>query len=328
MISRKPRNRFLCNYNPVPGRTSGGASGSGGSDSGDVPAEFGGGSGPAGASTDPTEAHLETILESIFAAAVQTGREATGAVPNDEVKERLTDRLPDDVGTSYSELSNILEKLDSTEYVTTERVDGESHISLTPAGEAKVFERDTGSAGSGGGDDHRWVLREAFTAFTKIGYETWLPQQDGGELPDGVADSPIDVTDVDESLSGNEVIEEIQQRKDRLQEQYPPVWELSGADGLSIEAETSTLKTPFQTFNNLNKSKRRGNLCVFALKDESANKGEFAYWGRRAEQAIYETVQHKNSSKIINYEPVWRKRRPDEDSNPRYYNRSCGGDCW
>jgi len=83
-----------------------------GSAGGDVPAAFGGGassssgsgSSPAsGHSSDPVEAHLDTILESIFATAVQTGREATGSVTNEQVKERLKDRLPDDVGVSYSE---------------------------------------------------------------------------------------------------------------------------------------------------------------------------------------------------------------------------------
>lgn len=75
----------------------------------------------------------------------------------------------------------------------------------------------------------------------------------------------------------------MQELEENLQTKYPKVWELSQGDPVSIEAETSTVETPFQTFNNLIKAQTKDALCVFALKDGTANKGDFTYWGKRVE---------------------------------------------
>ncbi|RDZ48676.1 type IV secretion system protein VirD4, partial [Haloferax sp. Atlit-10N] len=142
---------------------------------------------------------------------------------------------------SLSELSNIYERINSS-YVDRERKGGTPSIKLTPEGRGVVLQQDTGSAGSGGGDDHRWILGQCYVAFTQIGFVTWLPEQEGEEMPDGVAEAPIDVTNVDSGQSRNEMMEAMEERRERLREEYPGVWNFAGADDVSIEAQTSTIK--------------------------------------------------------------------------------------
>lgn len=267
------------------------------------------------------ETHRETLLLSVYAVRVRRNLEAGAFVTADAVKAEFKQRVDDDVSTSLSELSNLLEQLAAGGNVAEwERRDGESHIRLTPAGKAEVFSQDTGSAGSGGGDDHRWVLRESFATFTRLGYHTILPEQEGEEQPDGLAEAPVDVTDVDESLSRNEMLEAIEGRRDQLRDEYPGVWNLAGADNVSIEAETSTFKYPFQTFRNLGKAMDRGDLCVFTTKDGSADHDDFGYYGRRLEQALYRTTGPlRGGSKTIDYDTLNVMKHRDDEGRERFY---------
>lgn len=285
---------------------------------------IGSGSGSGSTSSgDPVDDHHDTILEAIFATALQEKGDPKAPVPTGAVEERLVDLLPEDVGTSLSEVSNIFERMNE-QYVKRERLSGEVQVRLTTPGEAKMFDVDTGSAGSGGGDDHRWVLRQSYMAFKRIGYETWLPEQEGDEQPDGVADALIDISGVDPTLSQSDYLEAVEERKRRLQNQYPAVWNLSKGDDLAIEAETSTLNKPFQTFNNLKKAQSQGSICVFAVKDESQGKGDFAYWAKRAERVIYKSHYEGRSRVISDHEPTFRKAAPNKDDYPRFYNYASG----
>jgi hypothetical protein len=267
------------------------------------------------------ERHLDTVLESVFAARLRAGLPAGEYVPTADAKDELVARLEDSTVDSLSELSNIYERVNST-YAKTKREGGESVISLTPKGRGVVLEQDTGSAGSGGGDDHRWILGQCYVAFTQIGYVTWLPEQEGEEMPDGAAKTPIDL-DTD-GLSGNKAIEAVNEMEDTLREEYPGVWNFAGANDVSIEAETSTIKYPFQTFTNLRKAMEKDEKCVFAVKDGSAKHGRFTYWGERAEKVIYETEGQGKATEVVSDEVAFRKSALP-DGSLRYYNDG-GGD--
>jgi len=288
---------------------------------GETPGAFG--ASTADDAESVVERHLDTVLESIFAARLRAGKQAGEDVPTDDAKDELVARLEDSTVDSLSELSNIYERVNGS-YVNRDREGGESAISLTPEGRGVVLQQDTGSAGSGGGDDHRWILGQCYVAFTQIGYVSWLPEQEGEEMPDGVAEAPIDVTDVDTDQSRNEMMEAMEERRDQLREEYPGVWNFAGADDVSIEAETSTIKYPFQTFTNLRKAMEKGEKCVFAVKDGSANHGSFTYWGERAEQVIYETEGNGKGIEVVSDEIAFRKS-PLPDGSYRYYNDG-GGD--
>ncbi|MFD1571841.1 TraM recognition domain-containing protein [Halorubrum laminariae] len=268
------------------------------------------------------ERHLDTVLESVFAARLRAGQPADTFVPTEDAKDELVARLEDSTVDSLSELSNIYERVNST-YAETKRNDGTPSIRLTPKGRGVVLEQDTGSAGSGGGDDHRWILGQCYVAFTQIGYVSWLPEQEGEEMPDGVAEAPIDVTDVDDDQSRSEMLDAIDERRERLREEYPGVWNFAGADDVSIEAETSTIKYPFQTFTNLRKAMEKGEKCVFAVKDGTANYGSFTHWGERAEQVIYETEGNGKGIEVVSDEIAFRKS-PLPDGSYRYYNDGGG----
>ncbi len=269
------------------------------------------------------ERHLDAVLESIFAARLRAGKEPNEYVPLDDAKQELLVRLPDAAVDSLSELSNIYEQVNES-LAETQRSDGDTAIRLTSEGRGVVLQQDTGSAGSGGGDDHRWILGESYVAFTQIGYKTWLPEQEGEEAPDGVAEVPIDPTDVDDNLSRSKTLDAINERQDELREKYPGVWNFAGPDDVAIEAETSTIKYPFQTFNNLRKAMENGDKCVFAVKDGTAKHGRFTYWAERGEKVIYETEGGTRSAEVASDEITFRKA-PTEDGHPRYYNDG-GGD--
>ncbi|OYR74238.1 TraM recognition domain-containing protein [Halorubrum ezzemoulense] len=297
------------------------ASEGGAGSAGETPGAFG--ASTADDAESVVERHLDTVLESIFAARLRAGKQTDEYVPTEDAKDELVARLEDSTIDSLSELSNIYERINSS-YVEREREGGTASIKLTPEGRGVVLQQDTGSAGSGGGDDHRWILGQCYVAFTQIGYVTWLPEQEGEEMPDGVAEAPIDVTDVDSDESRNEMMEAMKERSEELREEYPGVWNFAGADDVSIEAETSTIKYPFQTFTNLRKAIEKGEKCVFAVKDGSANHGSFTYWGERAEKVIYEIEGTRHSAEIVSDEITFRKS-PGPDGNPRYYNDG-GGD--
>ncbi|MDB2243047.1 TraM recognition domain-containing protein [Halorubrum ezzemoulense] len=288
---------------------------------GETPGAFG--ASTADDAESVVERHLDTVLESIFAARLRAGKQADEYVPTEDAKDELVARLEDSTIDSLSELSNIYERVNSS-YVERDRKDGTPSIKLTPEGRGVVLQQDTGSAGSGGGDDHRWILGQCYVAFTQIGYVSWLPEQEGEEMPDGVAEAPIDVTDVDSDQSRSEMLDAIDERREQLREEYPGVWNFAGADDVSIEAETSTIKYPFQTFTNLRKAMEKGEKCVFAVKDGSANHGSFTYWGERAEKVIYETEGQRQNTEVVSDEIAFRKS-PGKDGNLRYYNDG-GGD--
>ncbi|OYR62530.1 TraM recognition domain-containing protein [Halorubrum ezzemoulense] len=288
---------------------------------GETPGAFG--ASTADDAESVVERHLDTVLESIFAARLRAGKQADEYVPTEDAKDELVARLEDSTIDSLSELSNIYERVNNS-YVERDRKDGTPSIKLTPEGRGVVLQQDTGSAGSGGGDDHRWILGQCYVAFTQIGYVSWLPEQEGEEMPDGVAEAPIDVTDVDSDQSRSEMLDAIDERREQLREEYPGVWNFAGADDVSIEAETSTIKYPFQTFTNLRKAMEKGEKCVFAVKDGSANHGSFTYWGERAEKVIYETEGQRQNTEVVSDEIAFRKS-PGKDGNLRYYNDG-GGD--
>ncbi|GGK84046.1 type IV secretory system conjugative DNA transfer family protein [Haloarcula sebkhae] len=247
----------------------------------------------------------DTILEGIYAAQVQYEDEetlvaATHAV--EEVEKRLGD-------TGYqSQLSNAFEELES---VKRGRRSGEVVVGLTPEGRTRVFSADTGSSASGGGDDHRYILQESFRAFTRLGALTHLPTQEGDELPDGVADLPID------PLADADTMAEAHELETRLQSEYPALYNLAGARDIAIEAETSTIKKPMQTLTNLRKAIESDRLCVYTCKDATASGNGFTYWPQRGEKIIFDV-----DGQQIDYKTITCVRDVDDEGRRTFYNKT------
>jgi hypothetical protein len=253
-------------------------------------------SGALGLDSMVTEDNIptDTILESVFVAAVRASDDNDGAEPvtTDRVHEEFENRTG--VEMSEAKFSQQLE----TEY--GERVEalreGTEKARLTETGLSKLFEQDTGGVENAGGPAHRYILRESMKTFLALGADAYLPSQDGEELPDGVADLPIN------PLADATSDREYQQLKETCESEYGRLYELSDGKDIAIEAETTTLEKPKQTLTNLRKAVEQGRKCIFACKDGSYDEDDFEdpddapshsslfeYWPRRGERVIHHT---------------------------------------
>ncbi|NKE37560.1 TraM recognition domain-containing protein [Natronococcus sp. JC468] len=157
--------------------------------------------------------------------------------------------VTDATGLEYSQASNTIERLHSVGAINQESTSDGILVSVTPEGRGEIG-LETGSGGSGGKSQHRHLLREVYEWGTRLGYDMQLPTQDGDELPDAVGELPHTVIpDGDLSESERETIVET-----RLEDDYPEILELSGADTLYIEAESKGLSKPGGPIKNAAKA--------------------------------------------------------------------------
>ena len=236
----------------------------------------------------------DTTLECIFVAAVRASEDDDGTEPvtTDRVHEEFENRTG--IEMSEAKFSQQLET-EYGEYVE-ELKEGKEKVALTDAGRSKLFEQDTGGVENAGGPTHRRILRESMKTFLALGADAYLPSQGGEELPDGVANLPINPL-ADATSDG-----EYQRLKEKCQTEYGCLYELSDGKDIAIEAETTTLEKPKQTLTNLRKAVEQGKKCIFACKDGSYDPDDFEdpddapdhsslfeYWPRRGERVIHHT---------------------------------------
>ncbi|WP_114578349.1 type IV secretory system conjugative DNA transfer family protein [Saliphagus sp. LR7] len=257
-----------------------------------------------------SEEAQQALYEAAY--AVQVRQDSVGGfVPAEDVKADWS-RRAGELGYQ-SKPSQVLERTPE-DYLERERRGGDSMLRLTVEGrEAADLLQDTGSSASGGGDEHRWVLTQSFEAFTKLGMWVELPTQEGEEDPDGLADLPID------PMAG-ETLAEIHEREERLRDEYPELWALTEGRHISIEAETSTITKPMQTLTNLRKAMEEQHLCVFAVKDGTAEHDEFGYWARRGEQIIFRT-EGPVQNQTIEHDQLTFVSDVDQAGNRQFYNK-------
>ncbi len=243
---------------------------------------------------DTDQLLADSILEALFVCSVRASddNDGTRLVTVDRVHEEFETRT--DIELSDAKFSNQIEQMYG-EYVEPRR-EGTEKVSLTAAGRNKLFQQDTGSAENAGGPAHRYILRESLKTFLVLGADASLPSQEGEELPDGVADLPIN------PLAEATSDAEYQRLKEKCETEYSRLYEISDGKDIAIEAETTTLQKPKQTLTNLRKAVEQGKKCVFACKDGSYNPEDFddpdaipshnslfEYWARRGERVIYHT---------------------------------------
>lgn len=236
----------------------------------------------------------ERILECVYVAVVRKydDPDGTETITNDRVHAEFERRTG--LELTEAKFSSAIEDLydEGLEQVR----EGTEKVRLTDDGLTTLFEQDTGDAENAGGRTHRYILRECFKTFLGLGADAYLPSQGGEELPDGVADLPIN------PLGEAQTDAEYQQLKAECEEEYGPLYEISDGKDIAIEAETTTLKKPKQTLTNLRKAVEQGKKCIFACKDGSYDEDDFddpdnipehgslfEYWGRRGENVIFDT---------------------------------------
>lgn len=182
--------------------------------------------------------------------------EGTQYVAVENVAEQLERRIGD---TGYqSKMANIIEELPD-KYVERERRDEGHVIKLRTDGLSKVLNQNTGSAGSGGGDTHRYVLKRTYQTLTAAGFDIELPEQEGANQPDGIGELLVDLT--------SESYPEMRAKMETLKEEWPDAHHLSNGQNIYIEAETSTTSKPQQTLSNLQKAYDENRRCIFVFQD-------------------------------------------------------------
>jgi len=277
----------------------------------------------------------DIILEAAYAACIQEamrqGEDDLVFTESENVKREIRARIDNDY--SSRKLSNEIEKMPEKHIEQTIN-SGKVSVKITPDGRSKVMEFDTGEAETGGNDSHRYTLRRAFEEFTKAGYLASLPSQEGDEQPDGLADSPIDM-----SASS---VKEFEEKLERLQSEYPNVYEISRGQDVSIEAETTTFKDPAHMMNNMRKAVNQGNVAVMAVKDASykssqsilesdgvnilntLKKPAFVKAEDNGETVFYNhrnmTVEWQNKE----FTPVFNPRASDKDENLEWVEQRSG----
>lgn len=268
----------------------------------DVPGESRRTTGSEGSSTDLRAA----MAQAVFAAGCKNDGDGMWASV-ERVDAELRERVE---SLAASELANLREQM-AGDLLELQRTEGDVYVRLTSKGLASLF--DTGSSASGGQDEHRLILRQAFEYFTELGFHVTLPTQDGTDKPDGIAELPIDPMDAD-------TLTESRKNEQRLREEYPEVYAVSDGMNLAIEAETSTIKKPMQTLTNLRKAINAGRKCVFACKDGTGNHDEFGYWARRGEQILYDTSQDGTQTQIDTTTLTF-VNETDSKGNRQFYNK-------
>lgn len=224
----------------------------------------------------------QQLFECIYTAKLRNETKEFGEhddwISIDQLREEV-EKYSGSVANDYvSRLSNIMEEFTDREVQRT--VSDKAYFRLGNAGLKKAFEQDTGVAASGGKSAHRVLLRKGHEAFTKLGYDVSLPTQDGGQMPDGLADPPIN------PMKESTNFEEAVQKEKELVKKYPRLAQLFGDSEIAIEAESTTISRPAQTIKNFIKALKENKHCVFLVKDGSEKKNQFEYWAKAGEAIL------------------------------------------
>lgn len=272
----------------------------------------------------------ETQLRDELFAAVDRAQIRNEKIGEFVSSDQIHDAWETIAGGDLGYISGTANKIEETadEYLQKQRRNNDVHARLTPEGrEVAGLVQDTGSSGSGGGLDHRWVLSQSKLAYERMGYTVSLPTQGegDGELPDGIGLLPIDPTDVDD-------LNEFHRLESVLKTEFNEVYEYSEGRDISIEAETSTITKPMQTMTNLRKAMESGMKCVFTTKDgsydpdafddpddEPSHANLFEYWARRGEGIMY--AKSDKDDQRHDHDKLTFARKVDDDDNRWFYNK-------
>ncbi|MCH7661249.1 MAG: TraM recognition domain-containing protein, partial [Euryarchaeota archaeon] len=251
-----------------------------------------------------------TALKAVYDTSIRYG-DRGGAIPNEDAHEAIATAT----GTAPSQAANLIERLVGVGALDRQRDDDTMRVRVTHDGRG-VIGLETGSGGSGGTDEHRYLLRRVYEWGTRFGYEMDLPTQDGDELPDAVGEVPPDIlppsglTDLSEE-------ERARILQSRLSEEYPAIAALSGTGTLYLEAESKGLTKPGGPIKNAAKAPGPAQL-LFVVADGGSD--GFATNAQRLttifggeEKAAYTSSQVPSDAARKFYTRRRHIARPNED---------------
>lgn len=215
-----------------------------------------------------------TIAKAIFDAGLQRGV-TTGApdetgewsVPIDDALVARCARYTGGRVETPSEVNAVVDETAGTLISKTSTDDGR-RVSVTSEGRAQIFA--AGSSTNAGVATHRELGEESYVQLSRLGLECEVIEQTGARDVDGVArireileQYGEGYLDVRPRLA--------RERFDQLRSEHPLVMYLTDGADVTIEYESSTGATKKgQTIRNLAKAYNRGEVCVFAAREQTA----------------------------------------------------------
>ncbi|WP_089816293.1 hypothetical protein [Halomicrobium zhouii] len=130
-----------------------------------------------------------------------------------------------------------------------------------------------------------------------LGYHVRVPRQTGDEMPDLVAEVPIE--------TGGATLEEAKQNREQLLDDYPGIFALSGEQDIAVEFEKATRSAPAQIGDNLGKGVENGDHVLFVV---NADDDGFADGARQ--------ISDKLADPMLTY----TKARTPNDADRRYHH--------
>ncbi|WP_244605469.1 type IV secretory system conjugative DNA transfer family protein [Halorhabdus rudnickae] len=273
------------------------------------------------------EQEEQRLLECTYAARVKAGLDTGEPVETKKVKAEIEERRLD---FGHEErLADLAEGL--SEFIELDQKSNEPTFALTGKGRSRVF-GSTGADITGGDVGHRRLLRESFKLFTRLGYQASLPTQEGIELPDGLAETPFDPTNIDtKGKKPSQIQEALEERMETLKEDYPHIAKISEGKDVSIEAESSTLFKPAQCLTNFRKAIDKGHFAAYVTKDayhDDDSKGTHedptVEWAAFIDRVLHDTTynaQERKHETLYGNENLILAKSADEDGHRTFYNQ-------
>ncbi|MCU4799770.1 type IV secretory system conjugative DNA transfer family protein [Halobacteria archaeon HArc-gm2] len=235
-----------------------------------------------------TDERADQILATTFGVLVDHDFPKGGA-PIDPVIERTERQL----SVSGQHVDTLIQKANAQELVDV-TPDGE-RIELTPDGREQLW--DSGQSGNAGKIGHQAPMEYIARGLSTLGYHVRVPRQTGDEMPDLVAEVPIE--------TGGATLEEAKQNREQLLDDYPGIFALSGEQDVAVEFEKATRSAPAQIGDNLRKGVENGDHVLFVV---NADDDGFADGARQ--------ISDKLSDPMLTY----TNARTPNDADRRYHH--------
>lgn len=131
----------------------------------------------------------------------------------------------------------------------------------------------------GSGDDrtrgsiaHGQMLIEWYERLTRLGLEITIVEQTGDRDADAIGRIRESLPELEQLHRGEITHRQFAPALEQFQREHPLLYELTGGEDVTIEAEKSTTRSPGKTARNLAKAYERGEKCMFLTTTDRAHR--------------------------------------------------------
>jgi hypothetical protein len=209
----------------------------------------------------------------LFSAAVDVGREAADddADPTGVYGRFL--RYLRDVDPQAAEqmhmgvFSSVVESLSEVEICED---DGRTQITCT--NDAPTRFKGTGDDRTSGGLAHGKTLQDAYEPLTRLGLEIQIVEQTGEREVDAIGKLRESLPELEALHRGEITFRQFKPALEQFKRDQPLLYELTGGEDVTIEAEKSTARSPGKTARNLAKAYETGQKCLFLAAPDKVHR--------------------------------------------------------